>query len=157
MRSIANPCCAAAALLLVLGAMAPAAETPAAGAAVPGDLLNQAKQLAYILGAAEQVIADNQELIDDPSKGDKGLSADAVMAKAAEHYQKAAKEAMPSMAGDSRQDKQDRALVTIIRSVLDKAQPLINEPGKGYKSFLSPIFTDQVAREFTRTMMDSTS
>jgi hypothetical protein len=38
---------------------------------------------------------------------------------------------------------------------MDKAQPLINEPGKGYKSFLPPIFTDQVAREFSRTLEGS--
>jgi hypothetical protein len=152
MRTIATPCCAAAALLIALCALAPAADTPAAEAAIPSDLLSQAKELAYILGAAEQVIADNQDLIDDPAKGDKGLTADVVMAKAAEHYQKATTEAMPSLEGESRRARQNRTLVTIMRSVLDKAQPLINEPGKGYKSFLSPIFTDQVAREFCRTM-----
>lgn len=152
MRSITMLRCAAV-LLLTFGVLAPAAETPAAAdAEIPAEVLSQARQLAYILGAAEQVIADNQDLIDDPAKGDKGLSADAVMAKAAEHYLAATKEVMPALEGDSQRAKQNRTLVSIIRAVLDKAQPLINEPGKGYKSFLSPIFTDQVAREFSRTM-----
>ncbi len=59
---------------------------------------------------------------------------------------------MPSAEGDSRRARMVRTLLTIIRAVMDKAQPLINESGKGYKSFLPPIFTDQVAREFCRSM-----
>ncbi len=112
----------------------------------------QARQLALVLSAAEKVIADNQDHIDDPAKGDKGLGAAAVLAKAAENYRAMTKEAMPSTDGDSRQAKLNRTLITIITAVMDKAQPLINQQGKGYKSFLPPIFTDQVAREFSRTM-----
>ncbi len=111
-----------------------------------------ARQLAYILYAAEKVVSDNQELIDDPAKGDKGLTADVVLAKAAKYYQEFAKEPMPSSEGETRHARCVRTLLTIIRATIDKAQPLINEAGKGYKSFISPVFTDQVAREFCRTM-----
>lgn len=139
------------ALLLILNLSA--AETTSATAVSGSDEAQQlARQLANMLSAAEKVIADNQDLIDDASKGDKGLSTDVVMAKAAENYLAATKEPWPSTEGDSRQARLSRTLVSIMRSVMDKAQPLINEPGKGYKSFIPPIFTDQVAREFCRTM-----
>jgi hypothetical protein len=144
MRPTFLRCCAATALLLSLNLPAWAGDAD--------DALLEAKQLANMLTAAERVIADNQTLIDDASKGDKGLTADVVMAKAAEHYQAATKEAWPSTEGDSRRARLSRTLVTIMRAVMDKAQPLINEQGKGYKSFIPPIFTDQVAREFCRTM-----
>jgi hypothetical protein len=137
--------CAFAVLLLALGQPVVAAE-PAANA----EAQVLAKQLADILSAAEKVIADNQDLIDDPSKGDKGLGTEVVMAKAAANYLEATKEPMPSTEGDSRQARLTKSLITSIRGVLDKAQPLINEQGKGYKSFLPPIFTDQVARDFSR-------
>ena len=138
-------CCVLALLLLALGQPVVAAE-PAANA----EAQVLAKQLADILSAAEKVIADNQDLIDDPSKGDKGLGTEVVMAKAAANYLEATKEALPSTEGDSRQARLTKSLITSIRGVLDKAQPLINEQGKGYKSFLPPIFTDQVARDFSR-------
>lgn len=154
MRLLTGLCCASSLLILSLAQPAPAAETATTttGAANADDQQLDARQLANILSAAEKVIADNQDLIDDPAKGDKGLSADAVLAKAAENYLAATKEAWPSTDGDSRRAKLTRTLIGIIRAVMDKAQPLINEPGKGYKSFLPPIFTDQVAREFCRSM-----
>lgn len=110
-----------------------------------------ARQLANILSSAEKVIADNQDLIDDPAKGDKGLGTDVVLSRAAANYQAATGEPMPTTEGNSRRARLTKELISIIRRVMDKAQPLINEPGKGYKSFLPPIFTDQVAREFSRT------
>ncbi len=111
-----------------------------------------AKQLADVLSAAEKVIADNQDLIDDPAKGDKGLGTDVVLTRAAANYQAATGQPFPTTDGDSRRARLTKTLITIIRGVMDKAQPLINEQGKGYKSFLPPIFTDQVAREFSRTV-----
>jgi hypothetical protein len=140
---------APAALLLSLVLPIVAGES---SAPITDEQQQQVKQLAYILCAAEKVIADNQDLIDDPTKGDKGLSTAVVLAKAAENYQAARKEAMPKPEGDSRGAKMNKTLLSIISGVMDKAQPLINESGKGYKSFLPPIFTDQVAREFSRTM-----
>lgn len=59
---------APATLLLALILPVVAGETPAP---VSEEQQLQAKQLAYILCAAEKVIADNQDLIDDPAKGDK--------------------------------------------------------------------------------------
>jgi len=147
--------CTVAALLMSMSQMAMAADapasTPTASATISEEQQREARQLANILYAAEKVIADNQDHIDDPSKGDKGLTADVVMAKTAENYLAKTKEPMPSVEGDSRRARLTKSLITIIRAVMDKAQPLINEPGKGYKSFLPPIFTDQVAREFSRT------
>lgn len=147
-------CRAAAALLLSQFLPLAAAETPAPTPAADEQQL-LAKRLANILDAAEKVIADNQELIDDPAKGDKGLGTKVVLAKMADNYLAATKEALPSTDGDSRQARAIRTLLTTIAAIMDKAQPVINESGKGYKSFLPPVFTDQVAREYCRAMEGS--
>ena len=46
-------------------------------------------EITTIYRAARGVVAKNQKLINDASKGDKGLSADVVVAKTKENYKKA--------------------------------------------------------------------
>ncbi|MBL4906923.1 MAG: hypothetical protein JKX94_05670, partial [Sneathiella sp.] len=48
-----------------------------------------ALNLATLLRSARAVISDNQKLINDASKGDKGLSAEFVVAKAKENFMEA--------------------------------------------------------------------
>ena len=133
-----------------------AAETPEAKANVVDSVAAEqqllAKQLANILRASRKVLSDNQGLINDPEKGDKGLSADVVLMKAAENYLAATKEALPSTEGDSRQARSCAAMLAAVRTIMDKAQPLINESGKGFKGFLPAVFAAQVAMEFSNKM-----
>lgn len=111
-----------------------------------------ANQLAAIFRAARKVLSDNQDLINDPAKGDKGLTAEVVLAKAVENYQAATHTAMPVAEGGTRSAQAIQALLDAVRTVMGKAQPLINEPGKGFKGFLPAVFAAQVAAEFSQTM-----
>ena len=44
------------------------------------------------------------------------------------------------------------AMIESIKQVVDKAQPWINEKGKGFKGFLPAVFAKSVADEFSRRM-----
>ena len=67
-------------MLTVLGAQAPAGSDDAAIAA----------SLAQMLRAARSVVSANQALINDPDKGDKGLTGKFVLAEALKAYPEAA-------------------------------------------------------------------
>lgn len=109
-------------------------------------------QLAGLLRSARKVLSDNQELINDASKGDKGLSAQVVIAKAKDIYQATMHAPLPSADGEGLQPQAIREMLAAITVVMDKAQPLINESGKGFKGFLPAVFAGQVAAEFSKNM-----
>ena len=69
--------CAGVVLLLLLGAQAPANDDAAIAAS-----------LAQMLRSARTVISANQVLINDPEKGDKGLTGKVVLAQSIKNYQR---------------------------------------------------------------------
>jgi hypothetical protein len=125
--------------------------TGAAAAEPVGEKESLAQDLAVLFRSARGVISDNQTLINDASKGDKGLSGDKVIAGAKEKYLKTTGHAVPddraSLAGQAR-----AAMFGAIKEVMDQAQPLINAQGKGFKGFLPAVFAKQVADRFTKRM-----
>ena len=111
-----------------------------------------ALDVALLFRSARGVFSDNQALINDPSKVDKGLSSDKVIAGAKAKYAKNAGHPFAdadkaTLAGQAR-----AAMFASIKEVMDQAQPLINEPGKGFKGFLPAVFAKQVADRFTKQM-----
>jgi len=109
-----------------------------------------AKELATLFRAARKVISVNQGHINDASIGDKGLSADAVAAKAKENYKAAAGSDLPT-------GEKHTAMLDAVKDVMNSAQPLINEEGKGFKGFLPAVFAKQVADSFTAKMANKVS
>ncbi len=110
-----------------------------------------ALDLATLFRAGRKVISDNQDLINDASKGDKGLSAEKVISMTKENYQKAAGHPLSvdetTLAGKAR-----GAMITAMREVMTEGQPMINEPGKAYKGFLPAFFARRVAEKFSKAM-----
>lgn len=111
-----------------------------------------AAEITVLIRSARAVISDNQALINDPAKGDKGLSADKVLATAKENYKKAAGKPLSTPVGGSRGERAQQAVLTSIAEVMTKNQALINEAGKGYKGFLPAVFARQVAESFSSLM-----
>lgn len=109
-------------------------------------------EMTKIFRAARGVIAENQGLINDTNKGDKGLSADVVLAKAKEKYRKASGNVLSAGDHSTFKGKAQRAMMDAIREVMNNAQVLINEKGKGLKGFLPAIFAKQVADSFNKFM-----
>ncbi len=98
-----------------------------------------AQEIATLFRAARKVVSDNQALINDAGKGDKGLSGAVVVAQAKVNYQTASGQPVKEA------DPAQKALLEAIATVMTDAQPLINEAGRGFKGFLPAVFARQVA------------
>jgi hypothetical protein len=107
-------------------------------------------EVTKIYRAARGVIAKNQKLINDASKGDKGLSGDAVIAGAKANYKKASGSDLVMADASTPKGQMQTAMINAVKQVMDQAQGLINEKGKGFKGFLPAIFAKQVADQFNK-------
>ncbi len=105
--------------------------------------------LATYFRAARAVISKNQALINDASKGDKGLSGDVVVAAADANFKEAAGYAVDSVDGKSDKGKLLNAMRDAAKKVMADNQELINQEGVGLKGFLPAVFAGQVAKEFS--------
>lgn len=99
-----------------------------------------ALQLAKLIQAARSVISANQDLINDPDIGDKGLTGDVVLAAALERFKQAADVDPMSLDPDSREGRLLRAGMEAIREVTDEHQDFINREGVGFKAFIPAVF-----------------
>ncbi|MGR8999522.1 MAG: bestrophin-like domain [Gammaproteobacteria bacterium] len=108
-----------------------------------------ALRLTTLLDSARKVIADHQDLINQPSSG-KSLTADQVIAETLSNYVKATGHLLTDLDSNSAEGMILQAELDAIADVIDKAQPLFNDPDLGYKSFPPAIFTDQVAQSFNK-------
>jgi hypothetical protein len=138
---------ASAALLVLL--IAPISLPPASAA---DDVEATSQDLTLIFRSARKVISDNQDLINDASKGDKGLSAAAVIEQTKANYKAAAGKDLDLTDDGSPAAKARVALVNAVQTTMDEAQTLINEQGKGFKGFLPAVFGGRVANTFSAAM-----
>jgi hypothetical protein len=99
-----------------------------------------ALNLAKLIQAARSVISANQNLINDPDIGDKGLTGDVVLAAALERFKQAADVDPMSLDPDSREGRLLRAGMEAIREVTDEHQDFINREGVGFKAFIPAVF-----------------
>jgi hypothetical protein len=126
----------------------------ASPAAADGDDDKQAlaQDVAVLFRSARGVISDNQALINDPAKADKGLTGAKVIAGAKEKYAKAAGHSIVDADPTTLSGQVHVAMFAAIKEVMDQAQPLINEPGKGFKGFLPAVFAKQVADRVSKRL-----
>lgn len=110
------------------------------------------QELATILRSARKVISDNQELINDARRGEKGLSSEKVIALTQTNYQRVSGVALSLSEPGGRRAIAKQALMVAIREVMNEAQPQINAKGVGYKGFLPVIFAMRVCDKFTHAM-----
>ncbi len=137
-------------ITLFLALVASVATTPAAHAQVENE--KQSQEIVTLFRAARKVISDNQAHINDATKGDKGLSAAAVVQKTKENFQNDLKRSVDDTPADSPTGLANAALLTAVGEVMTDAQVLINEQGKGFKGFLPAVFARQVAEKFNTGM-----
>lgn len=109
-------------------------------------------EITTIYRAARGVVAKNQKLINDATKGDKGLSADVVIAATKANYKKASGKDFKMADKATLMGQCQAALIDSIKQVMDNAQALINEKGKGLKGFLPAIFAKQMGDGFNKNI-----
>lgn len=107
-----------------------------------------AMSLADLLRGARTVISVNQDLINDPSRGDKGLTGAAVLAKAKENAKEASGLDLAAIDPQSRQGQLLSAMNAAITEVMDANQTVINQKGTGFKGFVPAVFGRLVTEQF---------
>jgi hypothetical protein len=107
-----------------------------------------AARLAEFLRSARTVISQYQDLINDPTRGDKGLTGEKVLGEAAAIYTKQTGEDPAAIDPASREGKLLRAESAAIIEVLTENQATINQPNVGFKGFIPAVFARLVDEKF---------
>ncbi len=110
--------------------------------------LDIALGLAKMLQSARAVISANQDRINDPKLGDKGLSPDAVLKLALANFAKASNLDAAAIDSQSRYGRLLQAQMQAIREVMADNQKVINEQGVGFKGFVPAVFGRLVTEQF---------
>lgn len=107
-----------------------------------------AMTIADYLTAGRIVVAENQQLINDSAKGDKGFTPEVYEKQVSREFLKRSgieiKSLIPS-------DNFNKALIAIheaAKEVIAGAQSQINETGKGFKGFIPAIFGKRIGDRF---------
>jgi hypothetical protein len=109
-----------------------------------------ADSLAAMLQASRTVISRNQERINNPDIGDKGLDGKTVLDQSVKIYQEATKTDPLKVDPSSRHGRLLRAQMDAIVEVMDSNQKTINQPGVGFKAFIPAIFARLVNESFAK-------
>jgi len=113
-----------------------------------------AVSLARLLQAGRSVISSSQALINDPDRGDKGLTGDVVLAATIEKYRKLTGVNPASIDPASREGRLLQAEMASIKEVMDENQALINENGSGFKGFIPATFARLVTERLQEKIGD---
>lgn len=133
------------------------AVVPATAGAVPGMAASEAAAIARALAtrlvAARAVVSSHQALINDPSLGDKGLTAALVLRQTEERFTTvapatAAAADPAAAAGGDRSARLMALLDSAIAAVVEQSQPTINAEGVGFKGFIPAVFARLVTTRF---------
>lgn len=138
--------CAIACAAIILSSLALAARAQAD----ESEEVAIALSLAKMLQAGREVISSNQALINDPERGDKGLTGDVVLAAAIENYTKATGRDPLSIPPASRQRQLLDSEMAAIKEVVDENQSFINEKGVAFKGFIPAIFARLVTERLEK-------
>ena len=109
-----------------------------------------AKSVATMLRAGRTVISRNQERINDPNIGNKGLNGNAVLTEATKIYQQSAESDPATIDAQSLHGKLIRMQMDSIVEVMDVHQETINRQGVGFKGFIPAVFGRLVSEAFGR-------
>jgi Protein of unknown function (DUF3365) len=133
-----------AALVLALVTNAPAANSTAEDDAQIG------KSLATMLSAVRTVISKNQDRINNPNIGNKGLGGKVVLTEAGVLYQQATGSAPASIDSNSLHGRLIRMQMDAIEEVMEVHQETINRQDVGFKGFIPAVFARLVNDAFGR-------
>ena len=132
--------------MLLCGRAGPAfAATEAAG-----DDPAIAESLAEMLRDARTVVSNNQELINNPDIGDKGLTGKKVLDEAVQLYKSHMGVDPATIDPKSRHGRLLHAMMESIVEVVDANQETINAKGMGFKGFIPAVFGRLVGEAFAR-------
>ncbi|MBI5893180.1 MAG: DUF3365 domain-containing protein [Deltaproteobacteria bacterium] len=109
-----------------------------------------ASKIALALVSGRAIVAQSQELINDASKGDKGLTPDVFVDKMAADYKTSAGIDLKTIKPDTELHKLLLAFVESSKEVLAEAQEIINKEGMAFKGFIPAVYGKKVGDKFTQ-------
>jgi len=109
-----------------------------------------AESLAAMVNAALAVISRNQEHIDNPNIGDKGLDGKTVLGQTQELYREMTSSDPLKVDPDSRHGRLLLAEMNAIVDVMDAHQKSINRSGIGFKGFIPSTFGRLIIESFAK-------
>jgi hypothetical protein len=113
-----------------------------------------ALNLANLLRAGRAVISAKQELINDSTIGDKGLTGDVVLAETVARFEESTGIDPTAVDPESPMGELFQAQMAAIAEVMTEAQDSINQPGVGFKGFVPAIFARLVTERFKEKVGD---
>lgn len=134
------------ALVLPMAMLLPIA---AGHAAFEGDVA-AALSVAELLRGARTVISTNQDRINDPNLGDKGLTGDVVVREAFQNVFKTTGEDLRQADPNSDKGRLLAAMTSAIEEVMATNQTLLNQRGVGFKGFVPAVFGRLVTEQFKK-------
>jgi hypothetical protein len=123
---------------------------PGVSAGAASDDAAIAQSLAEMLRAGRTVISRNQERINNPELGDKGLTGAVVVAEAQKIYQSTTGVDPATIDPASRRGRLLHAEMDAIVEVMDANQATLNAVGVGFKGFIPAIFGRLTSEAFAR-------
>lgn len=144
--------CGVLALFLLMPVSVPAAAQSTPAAQSEEEVI--ARSLAALLRSSRTVISNHQNLINDPGKGDKGLTPEKVLKETAEIYKTQTGVALDSIKPDTRHGRLLQAQLDSISTVMKEVQPVINKRNVGFKGIIPSAFARMVNDRFQEKMAD---
>ena len=136
--------------LVFMATIAPSVICAASDSEDPSEDLLIGKSLADMLLAGETVISREQDRINDPKLGEKGLGGGALIEQTREIYRKATGVDPSTVDPASRHGRLLRVQMDAIVEVMDANQTTINAKETGFKGFIPAVFARLVNEAFAR-------
>lgn len=133
--------------------LAAASPTRCAGATMAEDE-HTAALLADMLRAVRTVIAQQQDVINDPALGAKGLTGEVVLDKTLEEYRAQTGSDPAALEPGSRDARLMTALMDAIHEIVDENQHTIDADGVGFKGFIPAVVGRLVTGRFNEKVGD---
>lgn len=137
--------------LLALAVGFSAADGFCAAKAAAGDSdIEVIKKLERLAGLGRKIVAENQDLINDPAKEDKGFTAAIFSEKLTKYLLDEKIDYAAEVKKGGKSGKLMKQMMTAMGEVITEAQPLINTPGMGFKGFLPALFARKSFEAFNQ-------
>jgi hypothetical protein len=108
-----------------------------------------ALRLAELLRSARTIISQNQTLINEPGRGDKGLTGEKVTADTIALYLEKTGQDPRTVDPATREGRLLNAELKAIEQVMAENQSTINAEGVGFKGFIPAVFARLVGEKFS--------
>jgi general secretion pathway protein A len=115
------------------------------------DAVETGRLLAVLLDSGGATIGENQLLIDDSNKGDKGFTAHVFEKQLIEQFKDRTKINLADLGNENVPKLAKKllpALIDAMKQTVDDFQPVINRQGMGFKGFIPATFGTHAAAKF---------